>query len=331
MKPTLLALALLVCLGPGAVAGSARATSPKQAARDAAEPVERRLGELEARLAAVERGASGLDEIGRLRKDHEELVAKLEALDTELRRRVDALETSAKRRCVRVDGTFDGRDEVLVAVGDGVLRFLRVRPPTEPLMIGLSEERAGELYREAQEGVAVPLLPWIYRSVPAVSRTVGAFLLQDRLIDPRFYAEVMAGADAREVSVEQANRFLTELNTRCTGVAEFALPSEEEFVAAARLVYDPAANGLKPCAALRRVGASLQLTQLLGHAWQLTRSPCQPFSENPCDRCPEGTYVRKGGAETSASALECLPEYRSAAPPDLAQPGTSFRLVLVGG
>ena len=167
--------------------------------------------------------------------------------------------------------------------------------------------------------------------MPAVARPVEPFLLQDRLIDPALYAELLgnAGADACAVSYRETERFLTELNDRCAGRAAFALPTEEQFVAAARLVYDPAANGLKPCAALRRPPPGFPVAELLGHAWQLTRSACAPLADGPRDLCTEGTFVRKGGETASTNPLECIPEFRSATPTDVAQPGPSFRLVLV--
>ena len=87
--------------------------------------------------------------------------------------------------------------------------------------------------------------------------------------------------------------------------------------------------GLKPCAALRRPPPGFPVAELLGHAWQLTRSACAPLADGPRDLCPEGTFVRKGGETASTNPLECIPEFRSATPTDVAQPGTSFRLVLV--
>jgi hypothetical protein len=286
---------------------------------------------IERRLRAVE---SRLDRLEGRCEAQEKLRRTVESMQEELRRlsrRQRATEGASAESCTRSEGTYAGRREILVAVGGVALRFLEIEPPAEPIAIGLSEERARELLREVQGHSEAPILPWIFRSVPAVSARVPPFFLQDRLIDPRLFARFTGGARADEVSFDQARRFIAELNARCSGRARFELPSEAQFVAAARLVYDPLAHGLAPCSAVRKAGSAVELTQLLGHTWQLTRSFCVPLgADHPID-CEADFHVRKGGAETSTDPLECMPEYRSAAPPDVAQKETSFRLVLVDG
>jgi len=98
-----------------------------------------------------------------------------------------------------------------------------------------------------------------------------------------------------------------------------------------RLVYDPVVNGLKPCAALRRSGDTLQIADLFGHLWQLTGSSCKPFGRGSDSSCPDEGFVRKGGTAGSRNPLECMPEYRSAIPGDLELKDTALRLVLLDG
>ncbi|MDY7092576.1 MAG: hypothetical protein SX243_06325 [Acidobacteriota bacterium] len=245
----------------------------------------------------------------------------------ELKQSVRDLEGKIPGGCTATEAIYLDRREVMISVSGSVLRFVEIRP-SAPVTIGLDEARASELFREAQAQSSEPLMPWLLRSVPAVRREVPFFLLQDRLVEPRLYELLVNGAVANEVSYEDARQFIGTLNRLCDGVAQFDLPSEEELVAVAKLVYDPARNGLIPCTALAHRGKTIQVDQLLGHSWQLTRSACKPLSKRATEPCPGGSFVRKGGTSKSENALECIPEYRSAARPTVRQKDTSFRLVL---
>lgn len=243
--------------------------------------------------------------------------------------RLDALEKTLRLGCRRSEDVYGGRREVMISIGGKVLRFLEIRAPGAPVVIGLDEEKAAEWLQQVQKSSEQPILPRIFRSVPAVARAVSDFFFQDRPIDPGLYADLTGGADAQRVSYQDARRFIEKLNVLCAGRARFDLPTEEQFLVAALLLYDPLVRGLKPCSALTEAGPDRQLAGLLGNVWQLTRSPCLPFGEGTVDPCPEGSYVRKGGTAGSANPLDCLPQYRSAAPESVAQSETSFRLVLV--
>jgi hypothetical protein len=195
--------------------------------------------------------------------------------------------------------------------------------------IGLSEAKADEFLAEAQAHSSHEIFPHILLAVPEAVREVKPFLLQDRLIDPQLYSRLTRGQDAGRVAFQEVERFIVDLNARCIGRAKFSLPTEEQFVAAAQWLYDPVANGLKPCESVRVQDRQFEVTELLGQSWQLTRSPCKPFSVPPRTTCPDfPSYIRKGGAASSTDQLECIPEYRSPAPVDVNQKETSFRLVL---
>lgn len=284
------------------------------------------MKEIERRLTAIEKTLKDLDALIR---GQETLRRDMEALRKDLLEELRELNETRKVSCTRSGGSYGGRGEVIVSVGERALRFLQIRPPSNPVAIGLTEEQAAGLLRQVQQDSKDPVLPRVFRSVPAVAREVADFYLQDRLVAPELYALLAAGGDARRVSYGEAERFVAELNGLCAGTARFALPTEEQFVVAARMLYDPIVDGLKPCPALTGSGADVQLTELLGNVWQLTRSLCEPFAEGGVDPCPEGSYVRKGGTAASVNPLECLPEYRSAAPDSVAQKDTSLRLVLV--
>ena len=293
---------------------------PQASSGKAEEKVSKRLREVEEALSQQEKALLELEK---------KLDKRIEALQKELFDKVRALEEGQKNSCFRVDGQYQGQDEVTVAVAGSVLRFLKVKPRETPVPIGLSEAKAGEFLAEAQAQESRPIFPHVYLAVPEAFREVQPFFLQDRLIDPQLYSRLSGGKDAGRVSHQDATRFIAALNSRCTGRARFTLPSEEQLVAAAHRIYDPVANGLKPCEALRKEDLRSGITELFGHSWQLTRSPCQPFGEALKESCPESSYVRKGGATSSTNPLECLPEYRSPAPNDVSQQETSFRLALV--
>lgn len=269
------------------------------------------------------------DEIKKQSAADRDFQKQLEGLKAEILEKVRTLEEVQKNSCYRIDDRYQGKDEVTIAVAGGVLRFLKIQPQNSAIPIGLAEAKADELQARAQAQSTKPLVPQIYLAVPEAIREVQPFFLQDRLIDPQLYSRLTNGKDAYRVAHQDVTRFITELNARCAGRAEFVLPSEEQFVAAARQLYGPISNELTSCEALRKEDGRPDITELLGYAWQLTRSLCQPFGERfRIASCPDNSFIRKGGAASSTNPLECLPEYRSPAPPDVAQKETSFRLAL---
>lgn len=270
-----------------------------------------------------------VDEQKKLVEDLRQEVKALGAADQELEKKLKALQEAQKNSCIRIEDSFKGREEVMIAVGGSILRFLHVRPQSDKISIGLSEAKAGEFLAEAQAESKTKIFPHIYLAVPEAVREVRPFFLQDRLIDGDMYARLTGEKNADRVSYEDVSRFIEDLNTRCEGRAKFALPTEEQFVAVAHEIYQPLVVGLKLCELLRHEDKLFPFAELLGHSWQLTRTLCQPFSDPPKMTCADDrSYIRKGGAASSANPLECMPEFRSSAPFDVQQKETSFRLAL---
>jgi hypothetical protein len=259
------------------------------------------------------------------------LEKKIEELRKELLKRLSALEEAQRRSCVRLEANLGGRREVMVLVAGGVLRFVEVLPGSEPVPIGLSRARADELERAAQRATAAPRLPRLLLAVTPETRSVGPFFVQDRLIDPELFRRLVpAGRDARAASYQDADALIAELERRCGAKADFALPSEEQFVALARQLHDSALAAPRPCAELASEVGRLGVAELLGTAWQWTSSACRAPEGSGFDAlCPADSYILKGGA-ASSEALECLPEYRGALPLDVRRAETSFRLILEG-
>ncbi len=294
------------------------------------------LTQIDERLMAIDQRLATLSTLETLARAHTTLEQKIDDLRQDFLQQSNLEKTHRKSKreqkaekmsCLRRDGSFGGRPEVMVSVDGTVLRFLEVRPSTGSVVIGLSEDQATEMMQQVQNATQEAILPRIFLSVPAETRDVREFYLQDRLIDDELYHRVTDG-DAHRVSYREARSFVEDLNRACSGIARFALPTEAQFVVAAQMLYNPVVNGLKPCSALTRIGADLQLTELLGNFWQLTKSKCQAFAEDSVASCPERSYIRKGGTADSTNSLECVPEYRSAAPESVLQKDTSFRLVL---
>jgi hypothetical protein len=300
-------------------------TNPKASAADSKEKDSgQRLKNLEKAFLLQEKALQIL----------EDELKKREAADREHDKKIETLQKAVEEdkknnSCARLEDRHQGNDEVMIAVAGSVLRFLKVKPRESAVPIGLSEAKAGEFLAEAQAQDDKPIFPHVYLAVPEALREVEPFFLQDRLIDPFLYSRLTGDKDAKRVSYQDVTRFIADLNARCSGRAKFALPTEEQFVAAAQRIYDPVANGLKPCETLRKEDLRSSITELFGSAWQLTSSPCRPFGDPPKMSCPDDSYVRKGGAPSSTNPLECMPEYRSPAPADVNQKETSFRLALV--
>ncbi|OQW90940.1 MAG: hypothetical protein BWK78_05860 [Thiotrichaceae bacterium IS1] len=119
-------------------------------------------------------------------------------------------------------------------------------------------------------------------------------------------------------------------NKQCQGY-QFELPTEEQFVYLARKVYHPVKDGaLESCHVLTS-GEKYGVKQLLGNKWQLTKSPCESWSNDssdPIKQCNPQSYVKKGGTTDSKDATECMPEYRAETTPDVSEPNTTIRLIL---
>jgi len=296
-----------------------------------ADPIRQQTAHLDGVLERIEARLAPLALLGKMAEEQEQLGKKLDWLHAEIADVLGALPDipAPAAACTRHESTYDGRKEVMLTVDGFVLRFLLVRPVQEKLNIGLTEKKATEFLQEMQQtDPTTP--PIIFRSVSTAESKVKPFLLQDRLIDPALYQRLLGeGAEARKVSHDEVSRFIEILNQRCEGQGRFDLPSEEELVVAARKLYNPAELGLKPCAAVAGFGADMQLAELLGNGWQLTRSRCEPFGRKPAQSCESDGYVRKGGTASSTNWLECIPEYRITAPPNVRQKDTSFRLVLI--
>jgi len=102
-------------------------------------------------------------------------------------------------------------------------------------------------------------------------------------------------------------------------------------------IYHPIdTNELKSCDRLRQEQEAdvnnRTVKKLLGYQWQLTQSQCRPFDETNSDtamNCDEQFLVKKGGSLESRDATECLPEYRAESLPDMREPNTTFRLILL--
>lgn len=268
-----------------------------------------------------------------LRRAISDVQQQIERLRQEFLKELKTLRKPGKQRrasCFRVAGKHGSRDEVMVAVEGSVLRFLRIPAPPS-VAIGLSEEAADELHKNVQSGSPDPVVPRIFLSVGDVTREVGDFYIQDRLIPNDLYARITEGKSSQRVSYNEARGFIDKVNRICSGRAQFDLPTEEQFLTTARMLYDPVNNGLKPCASLTDFGNQIQVHGLLGNLWQLTKSPCQSFpGQDPAGAsCPQDSYIRKGGTAGSENPLECVPEYRSGSAAEVSQKDTTFRLVLI--
>lgn len=135
------------------------------------------------------------------------------------------------------------------------------------------------------------------------------------------------------VSYNDAKTVIDTLNEQCSG-QRFDLPTEEQFVYLAKTIYDLANHkgSFQKCEALKTLNTSDGVKQLLGNQWQLTKSPCEQWSSDdndPSRQCNPQSYVKKGGTTNSKDATECLPEYRAESTPDVREPNTTFRLVLI--
>ncbi len=225
--------------------------------------------------------------------------------------------------------------------GGHTLRFIKIKHPvTYQIDIALRKAQAEEFYQEAEAMLspnASPPFPFLFRAMSenAVSKDISTFWIQEKPIDSKLFRAIIPDGSSDSVSYDDAIQVIKTLNIRCQGKVAFELPSEEEFVHLARSIYNPIKSGeLKYCERLREEDESerRKVKKLLGYQWQLTRSKCQPFSEDfsePASKCDEQMYVKKGGSLESRDATECMPEYRAQSAPDIREPNTTFRLILL--
>lgn len=254
---------------------------------------------------------------------------------------------AAVAECQRIDPAPDSREaETIVVVKGRAMKFRRVPAPKDgDVMVGLSRDfaqklhvRAGELYVDPSRARPVAL----NRSVPETLRRVSDFKLQTGLIDAILFNQLRKGdpnasaVDARQVSYNQAVEFIQTLNKTCAGVASFRLPKEEELTYLLLQIYYPRNmdgrirnEELKTCTDLHSSEPSFPgFTDLVGAYWQLTESRCEKFHfASPSPSC-DGGFVIKGGTDQSP-ADECLPQFRGEVQPNIFNPKTSFRLVLL--
>ncbi len=236
----------------------------------------------------------------------------------------------------------DGTKEVAIK-GQYRLRFAQVESPNDPkgvIDIALREAQAEQFYRNAQQKLphnSSPLMPLIFRAVSenAVYKVIPTFWIQQEPINSALYQTIISDGSADSVSYDDATKVINTLNEWCKGTVQFELPGEQQFVHLARTFYNPVeTEQLKACDTLREeYDSSRTIKKLLGYQWQLTRSRCQQFdiesSDDPARKCDEQMYVKKGGSIESRDATECMPEYRAQSAPDIREPNTTFRLILL--
>jgi hypothetical protein len=225
--------------------------------------------------------------------------------------------------------------------GGHILRFFKINPPiTSQIDIALRKAQAEGFYQEAEAMLSPnvsPPFPFIFRAMSEniVSKDISTFWIQEKPIDSKLFRAIIPDGSSDSVSYDDAIQVIKTLNKWCEGKVAFELPSEEKIVHLARAIYNPIKSGeLKSCERLREEEESerRKVKKLLGYQWQLTRSQCKPFSEDsfePAGECDEQMVVKKGGSLESRDATECMPEYRAQSAPDIREPNTTFRLILL--
>jgi hypothetical protein len=231
-----------------------------------------------------------------------------------------------------------------VAIKGQYMRFVQVDTPNHPkggIDIALRYSQAELFYREAQHQLppnSSPLLPFIFRAASEnpVFRVIPKFWIQQQPFNSDLYKAIIPDGSIDSVSYDDATAVINRLNQWCKGTAQFKLPQEKHFVYLARQFYNPAdTKQLKSCRLLRQeeeFESNRPFKKLLGYQWQLTQSHCQPFDDSHAAttiKCDEQRYVKKGGSIESRDSTECMPEYRAESLPDMREPNTTFRLLLV--
>lgn len=229
--------------------------------------------------------------------------------------------------------------------GQNILQFVPVDTPDYPtkggIDVALRASQAQQFYQEAQYQLppnSSPLLPLIFRAASdnPVFQVIPQFWIQPAPINLALYKAIIPDGSIDSVSYDDATIVINQLNRWCQGTAQFKLPQEKHFVYLTRQFYNPAdTKQLKSCRLLRKEEESdpnRPFKKLLGYQWQLTQSHCQPFDDSHAAttiQCDEQRYVKKGGSIESRDATECMPEYRAESLPDMREPNTTFRLLLI--
>lgn len=227
-------------------------------------------------------------------------------------------------------------DKIIKCGGVYALYFVKIVPVSHPIDIALTEENAKKFYRQAQSYSASPLYPFIFKAVIEAGKSpktesIGEFWIQSQPLEERLYNTIIQGGSVNSVSFNDATRVIEELDKQCSGY-QFDLPKEEQFVYLARTIYNPANDGtqqFQKCNRLKQLETKEGIRQLLGNQWQLTKSRCEQWGDDPTQQCnPPQSYIKKGGTADSKDATECLPEYRAESTPDVREPNTTLRLIL---
>jgi hypothetical protein len=244
-------------------------------------------------------------------------------------------QASQKPKDCEITNSSDNR--ITVAIKNySLLRFVKVNSTYRMGMrrginIALTDQQANEFHRRAMQlsPHSLPIYPSIFKAVSqyGMRKPVGKFWIQEQIIDPQLYGDIVSGGSADKVSYENAMQVIKTLNDWCQQEkAQFQLPEEKQFVHLAKLAYNPIREGLQPCGVVKERVALDRVKQLFGHQWQLTSSYCSAFDNRACS--DEQTRIKKGGSIESQYAAECMPEYRAESMPDIREPNTTFRLVL---
>ncbi len=288
---------------------------------------------LENRVVALSRAISDLtsndEDLARLAVDLEKRLDELETKATLLEKKIASLDDSGNvaQACSRFGGRYSDNEESYFKIRGRFVRFVKINVPDTPVDIGLAPEIVDELLVEDQQRTEPVLSPRLMRSEPKKEVTIGTFWIQERLIDPVLYEEIMKKS-YDEVSFDDATAFIEKLNYYCKGIGQFGLPSEGEFVYLGRKAYGEDKSRLRSCAELKSARA-FGVEDIFGRLWQLTASPCENFGDDSRIKCTSGTMVKKGGSHQSKSDQECLPEFRAETTPHIGEPNTSLRLVLL--
>jgi formylglycine-generating enzyme required for sulfatase activity len=213
------------------------------------------------------------------------------------------------------------------------LKFVRIKPDKNANVIDIAirENTAKDFYQQAESILKsdAPLHPFILRSVSEqpVTKVISEFWIQAEPMSEDLYKKFVPDGSVSSVSYNDAIRLIDRLNESC-GEYKFELPTEEQLTYLAKTIYNPTnkVTKLTHCYNLKKRESKNGVKQLLGNRWQLTQSKCEqwsePFYNEPC-------YVKKGGTVNSKDPTECIPEYRAESSPDVREPDTTIRLVLL--
>jgi len=227
--------------------------------------------------------------------------------------------------------------------GQHTLQFVKIETTeaNNVINIALTKAQADDFFAKAKElqpkSSNTPLVPFIFHAISENSalttKVIRTFWIQKEPINSGLYKTIISNGSSDRVSYNDAIEVINQLNEWCKDKAKFELPKEEQFVYLARNLYNPVETGnLKTCKELReKSNTDHKVKNLLGYQWQLTNSRCQIFDNTLSifPKCNEQAYVKKGGSNEPKDATECMPEYRAESTPDMAEPNTTFRLILL--